>query len=90
MTGPVEPRIVFVGCVEEGRRSLETLLDMRANVVAVFTLRGELVLDSNAQADGMFYWQGTNRGGRLVASGVYLVVVEGNGIKAIRKLAIIR
>jgi len=33
---------VFVGCVEEGRRSLETLLDMRANVLGLFTLRPDL------------------------------------------------
>jgi hypothetical protein len=58
--------------------------------VRIFTLRGELVMDSSADSHGIFTWQGTNRGGRSVASGVYLVVVEGNGIKAIRKLAVIR
>ena len=58
--------------------------------VRIFTLRGEMVFDGSADSHGIFTWQGTNRGGRAVASGVYLVVVEGNGIKAIRKLALIR
>jgi hypothetical protein len=58
--------------------------------IRLFTLRGEMVLDSNADSHGIFTWQGANRGGRAVASGVYLVVVEGNGIKTIRKLAVIR
>jgi hypothetical protein len=58
--------------------------------IRLFTLRGEMVLDSSADSHGIFTWQGANRGGRAVASGVYLVVVEGNGIKAIRKLAMIR
>jgi hypothetical protein len=58
--------------------------------VRLFTLRGEMVLDTAADSHGIFTWQGTNRGGRLVASGVYLVVVEGNGIKAIRKLVLLK
>ncbi|MBI5239719.1 MAG: hypothetical protein HY926_04545 [Elusimicrobia bacterium] len=58
--------------------------------VRLFTLRGEMVLDSSADMHGIFTWQGTNRGGRLVASGVYLVVVEGNGIKTIRKLVLLK
>jgi hypothetical protein len=61
-----------------------------ASRVRIFTLRGELVLDGSADGHGIFTWQGANRGGRAVASGVYLVVVEGNGLKAIEKLAVIR
>ena len=53
MSGPVEPRIVFVGCVEEGRRSLETLFDMGADVVAVFTLRPDLA----AAVSGAVPWE---------------------------------
>jgi methionyl-tRNA formyltransferase len=53
MSAPVEPRIVFVGCVEEGRRSLETLLDMRADVVGVFTLRPDLA----AAVSGAVPWK---------------------------------
>ncbi|MCX5794155.1 MAG: hypothetical protein NTY77_01495 [Elusimicrobia bacterium] len=61
-----------------------------ASRVRIFTLRGEMVLDSSADGNGIFTWKGANRGGRAVASGVYLVVAEGNGIKAVRKLAVIR
>src|SRR5438093_7998839 len=52
MTGPLEPRIVFVGCVAEGRRSLGTLLDRRADVVGVFTLRPDLA----AKVSGVVPW----------------------------------
>jgi methionyl-tRNA formyltransferase len=48
-----EPRIVFVGCVEEGRRSLETLLDLKADVVGVFTLRPDLA----ATVSGAVPWE---------------------------------
>ncbi len=54
MSAVVEPRIVFVGCVEEGRRSLETLLDMKADVVGVFTLRPDLAAD----VSGAVPWEG--------------------------------
>ncbi|MDD5629927.1 MAG: T9SS type A sorting domain-containing protein, partial [Elusimicrobia bacterium] len=73
------------------RESWLTIDQVPANSrVRFFTLRGEMVLDSVADSNGTFYWQGANRGGRAVASGVYLVVVEGNGKKATRKLAVIR
>ena len=57
--------------------------------VRIFTILGELVLDQEADASGIVTWKGLNRGGRPVASGVYFVVIEGNG-KKILKLAIIR
>lgn len=44
MSALSEPRIAFVGCVEEGRRSLETLIDLRARVVGIFTLRPDLAM----------------------------------------------
>ena len=53
MTGPGEPRIAFVGCVEEGRRSLQTLLDLNAEVVGVFTLRPDLA----AGVSGAVPWE---------------------------------
>jgi hypothetical protein len=58
--------------------------------VRIFTLRGELVFDSSADSNGVFTWQGVNRSGRAVASGVYLAVIEGNSIKTIQKVAVIR
>jgi hypothetical protein len=59
--------------------------------VRIFTLRGELVIDKQANASGVLTWPGLNRGGRPVASGVYLAVVEsGGGDKKILKVAVIR
>ena len=59
--------------------------------VRIFTLRGELVNDLTADAtSGLLYWNATNRAGRLVASGVYLVDIEAAGKRDIRKLAVIR
>ncbi len=57
--------------------------------VRIFTLLGEMLLDQTASASGIVTWKGVGRGGRPVASGVYFVVIEGNG-KKILKLAIIR
>lgn len=48
-----EPRIAFIGCVEEGRRSLETLLDLQADIAGVFTLDPELA----AQVSGAVPWE---------------------------------
>ena len=53
MTAPIEPRIAFIGCVEEGRRSLETLLDLRADIAGVFTLLPELA----ATVSGAVPWE---------------------------------
>lgn len=58
--------------------------------VRIFTLRGEKVLDVNANSTGMLTWGGTNGAGRSVASGVYLVMAESGGTKKILKLAVIR
>jgi methionyl-tRNA formyltransferase len=46
-------RIAFVGCVEEGRRSLETLLEIGENVAAILTLRPELA----AKVSGAVPWE---------------------------------
>ncbi len=45
--------LAFVGCVLEGRRSLETLLAMGERVAAVFTLRPELA----AKVSGAVPWE---------------------------------
>ncbi len=52
-----EIRIVFIGCVEEGRRSLETLLDMGENILAVFTLTPERA----AKTSGAVPWEEITR-----------------------------
>ncbi|MFA6002724.1 MAG: kelch repeat-containing protein [Elusimicrobiota bacterium] len=58
--------------------------------VRIFTLRGELVLDQEANASGLLVWRGRNRSGRTVSSGVYLVATESGSAKKIYKLAILR
>ncbi|MBI3550469.1 MAG: T9SS type A sorting domain-containing protein [Elusimicrobia bacterium] len=58
--------------------------------VRVYTLRGNLVLDGEANAAGILTWGATNPNSRSVASGIYLVVVESNGQREVRKLAVVR
>ncbi len=58
--------------------------------VRIFTLRGEQVLDVKANSVGLLTWSGNNGSGRSVASGIYLVMIEGGGTKKILKLAVIR
>ncbi|MHB2025875.1 MAG: kelch repeat-containing protein [Elusimicrobiota bacterium] len=58
--------------------------------VRIFTLHGELVFDGNADDSGVAIWQGANRAGRPVASGIYLIAVEGSGSKHIFKLVVLR
>ena len=53
MNGTKGLRIAFVGCVLEGRRSLETLLDMGEQVSTIFTLRPELA----AKVSGAVPWE---------------------------------
>jgi hypothetical protein len=58
--------------------------------VRVMTLTGTTVLDQTASSAGVVVWQATNGRSRNVASGLYLVVIEGGGAKKILKVAIIR
>ena len=61
--------------------------------VRIFTMRGELVFDQTANSSGILTWGGTNRYGRSVASGVYLVTVEAgsnSSDKKILKLVVLR
>ena len=47
--------------------------------IKIYTLTGELVNDITAAPDGTASWNATNRSGRAVASGVYFVLIRGNG-----------
>jgi hypothetical protein len=58
--------------------------------VRVMTLRGEKILDVNANDSGLLTWRATNGGGRHLASGLYLIVIESGGSKKILKVAVIR
>ena len=61
-----------------------------ASRVRIMTLRGTTVLDGTADGTGTLTWSGTNGGGRSVASGLYLVVVEAGGNSTVLKLAVVR
>lgn len=58
--------------------------------VRIFTYVGERILDADADGSGVFAWDGRNRGGGNVASGVYVVVIEGGGQKRTLRVAIER
>lgn len=58
--------------------------------VQVFTLRGELVYKTEADATGTAQWPALNRAGAKVASGVYLVLLKTGGTTRVLKAAIER
>ncbi len=58
--------------------------------VRIYTVMGSMVFEGTADDSGLFHWPGTNRGGRLVASGVYLVYVTYQGTNDIYKVAVER
>ncbi|MCD6123327.1 MAG: hemagglutinin, partial [Spirochaetales bacterium] len=62
--------------------------------VQVFNLEGDIVqiLHRGRQVKGeyLFAWDGRNRGGRIVARGVYFIRVVGPGIDEIRKVLIVK
>lgn len=58
--------------------------------IRVMTLRGETILDQKANSYGLLTWSGSNGGGRFVASGLYIVLIESGGNQKILKLAVIR
>lgn len=56
----------------------------------IFSYVGEKLVDVDADGSGVFGWDGRNRGGGSVASGVYIVVIEGGGRKRTLRVAIER
>jgi hypothetical protein len=56
----------------------------------IFSYVGERIVDVDADGSGVFAWDGRNRGGGTVASGVYIVVIEGGGEKRTLRVAIER
>lgn len=58
--------------------------------VRVFTYVGEKLADLTADASGLLTWDGRNARGSLVASGVYIAVIEGAGAKKTMRLAVER
>jgi len=61
------------------------------SIVDIFAVSGELIREIPSKGLGMVSWDGRNRGGNLVASGVYLWVVrDAEGNKSRGKIAVIR
>ncbi|MBI3551398.1 MAG: fibronectin type III domain-containing protein [Elusimicrobia bacterium] len=58
--------------------------------VRLYSMRGELVAEDNANGSGLLIWGGINKSGRSVASGVYMAVVEAGDSKKIFKVVVLR
>ncbi|MBI4351201.1 MAG: fibronectin type III domain-containing protein [Elusimicrobia bacterium] len=58
--------------------------------VRVYTLSGDKVWETTAGTTGVVIWKGVNKAGYLVASGIYLVVVDASSGKKVFKLAVER
>lgn len=58
--------------------------------IRVLSLTGELVWEGTTGASGVLSWDGRNKSGRFVASGVYLAVIEAGGARKVRRVAVIR
>jgi hypothetical protein len=56
----------------------------------IYTLAGELVRDLSADTFGTAVWNGQNKSGHAVASGTYLVYVQGAGATKTLKVAVQR
>ncbi len=58
--------------------------------VRIYTLSGDKIWESPVASTGMVIWKGVNKSGYLVASGVYLAVIDSSEGKKILKLAVER
>jgi hypothetical protein len=61
--------------------------------VKIFTLRGLLVWEKSKDVSGIqdfIEWNCRNTENDVIASGIYVVYVEGPGIKASKKVAILK
>lgn len=71
--------------------TLMTFRNMPAGArLRIFSYVGERILDVDADGSGVFGWDGRNKGGGTVASGVYIAVIEGGGEKRTLRVAIER
>ncbi len=68
-----------------------TFSNLPANAsLTIYTISGLLVKKLTADATGVAKWDATNSSGRMVASGVYFVLVRGNGTTKTLKIAVQR
>ncbi len=58
--------------------------------IRIYTLSGEKVWEAAADTTGMIIWKGVNKSGYLVASGIYLVVIDSYSGKKVFKVAVER
>lgn len=58
--------------------------------VRVYTLSGDKVWETTSGSTGMVIWRGTNKSGNLVASGIYLAVIDSSAGKKVFKIAVER
>lgn len=58
--------------------------------VRIYTLSGDKVWEGTAGSTGVIIWKGVNKSGNLVASGIYLAVVDSSAGKKVLKLAVER
>jgi len=58
--------------------------------IRIYTLSGIKVWSGNATTTGLIVWDGKNKYGELVASGIYLCVIDSSAGKKIVKLAVER
>ena len=62
--------------------------------VMIYNLKGELIklLADESKSDGKYTynWAGTNTSEETVASGVYIVIVEVDGSRQVKKAAVIK
>ena len=58
--------------------------------VRVYTLSGDKVWEGSAGTTGVVIWRGANKSGNLVASGVYLAVIDSSAGKKVLKIAVER
>lgn len=62
----------------------------RDGKVRLYTILGESVWEGDSGPDGVLHWNGLNSRGGRVASGTYLAVITGAGLKTVRRVVIIR
>ena len=58
--------------------------------VRIYTLSGDKVWEGAAGSTGVIIWKGVNKSGNLVASGIYLAVIDSSAGKKVLKLAVER
>ena len=58
--------------------------------VTLYTIRGQRVWQDHANAAGVLLWSGHNDHRRAVGTGTYIVVFDGGGRKASRRVVVIR